>query len=218
MTKVLKTLPTTLWSPMRGSKALNQEEPSSLGRRRKIFLVILSSLQQSVSFYAFSDRLTDIFVSCLTWSECELFSIEKTVELFSLDTFSFPCLKSFYIIDNWPKHCISFSLIGHQTIWSFRLQSFCTLTAQLIRFLASPTSTFLPFIPNCLVSETIEAEEASEQRESDKEDFSLGDTEDSKLFRKFLVTWENYFNKQRMENEKKQLSVKKKKSRMSKLI
>ena len=68
------------------------------------------------------------------------------------------------------------------------------------------------------MSETIEAEEASEQRESDKEDFSLGDTEDSKLFRKFLVTWENYFNKQRMENEKKQLSVKKKKSRMSKLI
>ena len=68
------------------------------------------------------------------------------------------------------------------------------------------------------MSETIEAEEASEQRESDKEDFSLGDTEDSKLFRKFLVTWENYFNKQRIENEKKQLSVKKKKSRMSKLI
>ena len=66
------------------------------------------------------------------------------------------------------------------------------------------------------MSETIE--EASEQRESDKEDFSLGDTEDSKLFRKFLVTWENYFNKQRIENEKKQLSVKKKKSRMSKLI
>ena len=68
------------------------------------------------------------------------------------------------------------------------------------------------------MSETIEAEEAGEQRESDKEDFSLGDTEDSKLFRKFLVTWENYFNKQRIENEKKQLSVKKKKSRMSKLI
>ena len=68
------------------------------------------------------------------------------------------------------------------------------------------------------MSETIEAEEASEQRESDKEDFSLGHTEDSKLFRKFLVTWENYFNKQRIENEKKQLSVKKKKSRMSKLI
>ena len=88
--------------------------------------------------------------------------------------------------------------------------------SQLIHFSASPPSTFHLFILNCLVSETIE--EASEQRESDKEDFSLGDTEDSKLFRKFLVTWENYFNKQRIENEKKQLSVKKKKSRMSKLI
>lgn len=68
------------------------------------------------------------------------------------------------------------------------------------------------------MSETIEAEEASEQREADREDFSLGDTEDSKLFRKFLVTWENYFNKQQMANDKKQLSVKKKRSKMSRII
>ena len=68
------------------------------------------------------------------------------------------------------------------------------------------------------MSETLEAEETREQRESDKEDFRLGDTEDSKLFRKFLVTWENYFNKPQMANDKKQLNVKKKRSRMSRII
>ena len=53
----------------------------------------------------------------------------------------------------------------------------------------------------CLVSEILVAEASSEQAEEEAElqelVFRIRETEESKLFRKFLDTWDNHFNKQR---------------------
>ena len=54
----------------------------------------------------------------------------------------------------------------------------------------------------CLVSDILVAEASSEQAEEEEEElqelvFRIRETEESKLFRKFLDTWDNHFNKQR---------------------
>ena len=50
--------------------------------------------------------------------------------------------------------------------------------------------------------------------------YILGDTEDSKLFRKFLNTWDNYFNNKQgnTSNVKKKQNVKSKRSKKWKLL
>ena len=54
----------------------------------------------------------------------------------------------------------------------------------------------------CLVSDILVAEAGSEHAEEKEEElqelvFRIRETEESKLFRKFLDTWDNHFNKQR---------------------
>ena len=54
-----------------------------------------------------------------------------------------------------------------------------------------------------LVSDILVAEASSEHAEEEEEEelqelvFRIRETEESKLFRKFLDTWDNHFNKQR---------------------